>query len=112
MSEIGAQLFANLEACFAVNTDGERSSTANYALMHEQQKVFHERINNIITSLELSNCSATEWQERSPSCSCEHKVVVWPHISRYQSSIMVLFCALFLGYSVCVFKNSVGINVT
>ncbi|CAL0322518.1 unnamed protein product [Lupinus luteus] len=65
VSEIGAQLFASLEANFTMNGD--------YALMHEEQNAFHERMNNIITSLELSDCSTVEWQERSSLCSCEHK---------------------------------------
>ncbi|OIW20876.1 hypothetical protein TanjilG_24954 [Lupinus angustifolius] len=73
ISEIGAQLFATLEANFTMNRDNEKSSSGNYALMDEQQKVFRERMNNIITSLELSDCSTVEWQERSPLCSCEHK---------------------------------------
>ncbi|XP_061374259.1 kinesin-like protein KIN-7N [Gastrolobium bilobum] len=73
MSEISAQLFATLEAHFTVNMDGERSSSGNYALIHEQQKVFHARMNNIITSLELSESSITGGQEKSPLCSCKPK---------------------------------------
>ncbi|CAL0323727.1 unnamed protein product [Lupinus luteus] len=72
MSDIGAQLFAALEANFAADRDDERSSTGNYALIDEQ-KAFRERMHNIITSLELSDSSKTEWQERSSLCSCEHK---------------------------------------
>ncbi|RDX87764.1 Kinesin-like protein KIN-7N, partial [Mucuna pruriens] len=73
MSDIGAQLFATLEAHFAVNMGGERSSTGNCTLINEQQKMFRERINNIITSLELSESSITESQERKHKCSCEPK---------------------------------------
>ncbi|XP_027368144.1 kinesin-like protein KIN-7N [Abrus precatorius] len=72
MSEIGAQLFATLEAHFATNVGSERSSTGNCALIGEQQKVFHERMNNIIASLELSE-SPTTGEERIHLCSCEHK---------------------------------------
>ncbi|KAK7291041.1 hypothetical protein RIF29_05902 [Crotalaria pallida] len=68
MSEIGVHLFATLEANFAVNRDGERPPTGN-----EQLKAFNERMNNIITSLESSDCSKTESHERDPLCSCEHK---------------------------------------
>lgn len=103
MSEIGANLFATLESHF---------STGNYAAIREQQKEFHERMNNLITSLELSESSITGNQKRTALCSCEHKVVVWPHISRYQSSIMVLFFVLFLGYLYVFFQNIVAINTT
>ncbi|TKY57917.1 Centromere-associated protein E [Spatholobus suberectus] len=72
VSEIGAHLFATLEGHFAVNMGGERSSTGNCTLINEQQKVFRERIDNIITSLELSESSITG-QERKHKCSCEHK---------------------------------------
>lgn len=105
MSEIGAQLFGTLEAHFTMYMNGERSSTGNYAVIQEQQKEFHERMNGIITSLELSESPITENQEKSPMYSCEPKVVVWPQISRYQSSIMVLFCVLFLGYLVSFSKT-------
>lgn len=98
VSEIGAQLFSTLEGHFTMNRNGERSSAANNALIQEQQKEFHERMNNITASLELSE-SSTGNEERPPLCSCEHKVVVSPQISRYQSSIMVLLCVLFLGMS-------------
>ncbi|KAL4372379.1 hypothetical protein HN51_017506 [Arachis hypogaea] len=74
MSEISAQLFSNLEASFEVTMDGERLCHGNYAPMHEQQRMFQEKVNNIITSLESSESSTTEEQERSPSCTCEHKV--------------------------------------
>ncbi|XP_057718799.1 kinesin-like protein KIN-7N [Arachis stenosperma] len=73
MSEISAQLFSNLEASFEVTMDGERLCHGNYAPMHEQQRMFQEKVNNIITSLESSESSTTEEQERSPSCTCEHK---------------------------------------
>ncbi|KAH1212274.1 hypothetical protein AAZX31_14G088500 [Glycine max] len=73
MSEIGDHLFATLEGHFAVNTGGERSSTGNGTLINEQQKVFCERIDNIITSLELSESSITEGQEWKHKCSCEPK---------------------------------------
>nr|KYP46210.1 Centromere-associated protein E [Cajanus cajan] len=73
MSEIGAHLFATLEGHVAVNMSGERSSTGNCTLINEQQKVFRERIDNIITSLESSESSITEGQERKHKCSCEHK---------------------------------------
>ncbi|XP_019436967.1 PREDICTED: kinesin-like protein KIN-7N [Lupinus angustifolius] len=102
MSDIRAQLFAALDAHFPADRDGERSSTGSYALIDEQ-KAFQERMHNIITSLELSDSSTTQWQERSSLCSCEHKVGVWSHISRYQSPIMVLFFALFLGFIVSLF---------
>ena len=49
-------------------------------------------------------------QDRSPSCSCEHKVVVWPQISRYQSSVIFLFCLIFRIYYV-PFQNVVALNV-
>ncbi|KEH40003.1 putative plus-end-directed kinesin ATPase [Medicago truncatula] len=64
MSEIGANLFATLESHF---------STENYAAIREQQKEFHERMNNLITSLELSESSITGNQKRTALCSCEHK---------------------------------------
>lgn len=112
MSEVGAQLFATLEAHFTVNMNGEKSSTGNYALIQEQQKEFHERMNNLITSLKLSESSITAKQERNPLCSFEHKVVVWPQILRYQSSPMVLLCVLFLGYLLSFFLNSFAINTT
>jgi len=96
ISEIGANLFATLESHF---------STGNYTAIREQQKEFHERMNNLITSLELSESSITGNQKRTALCSCEHKVVVWPHTSRYQSSIMVLFFVLFLGYLMSFFKT-------
>ncbi|KAL2574707.1 hypothetical protein AAZV13_17G202700 [Glycine max] len=72
MSEIGDHLFATLEGHFAVNTGGERSSTGNSALINEHQKEFRQRIDNIITSLELSETSITgqEWKHK---CSCEPK---------------------------------------
>lgn len=98
MSEIGEHLFATLEAHLTMNMINERSSTGNNALIQEQQNEFHERMNNILASLELSESSITEKQDMNPLCSCEHKVVVWTRISRYQSSIMVLFFVLFLGY--------------
>ncbi|KAF1883039.1 hypothetical protein Lal_00003221 [Lupinus albus] len=72
MSDIGAQLFSALEANFAADRNGVNSSTGNYALIDEQ-KAFHERMHNIITSLELPDSTTTEWQEKSPLCSCEHK---------------------------------------
>ncbi|MED6123466.1 Kinesin-like protein KIN-7N, variant 2 [Stylosanthes scabra] len=112
MSEISAQLFSNLEASFAVKMDGDKSCHGNYATMHEQQRMFQEKVNNIITSLESSKSSAAEEQERSPSCTCEHKVVVWPQISRYQSSIMVLFCVLIFGYLVSFFRILFPFNIT
>ncbi|KAK7321625.1 hypothetical protein VNO77_32451 [Canavalia gladiata] len=69
MSEIGVQLFTTLEAHFAMNMNGERCLTGD----NEQQKVFHERMNKIITSLELSESPITG-QERKHLCSCsEHK---------------------------------------
>jgi centromeric protein E len=105
MSDIGAQLFATLEGHLTMFTNGERSSTGNYALIQEPQKEFHEKVKNIITSLELSESSITKNQDGTPLCSCEQKVVVWPQISRYQSSIMVLFCVIFLGYLVSFFKT-------
>ncbi|KAL2317861.1 hypothetical protein Fmac_031737 [Flemingia macrophylla] len=71
-SEIGAHLFATLEGHFAVNMSGERSSTGNYTLINEQQKVFRERIDNIITSLESSE-SSIKGQEGKDKCSGEHK---------------------------------------
>ncbi|CAL5206120.1 unnamed protein product [Lathyrus oleraceus] len=73
VSEIGAQLFSTLEGHFTMNRNGERSSAANNALIQEQQKEFHERMNNIIASLELSESSTTGNEERPPLCSCEHK---------------------------------------
>ncbi|KAL5185497.1 Kinesin-like protein KIN-7N [Glycine soja] len=73
MSEIGDHLFATLEGHFAVNTGGERSSTGNSALINEHQKEFRQRIDNIITSLELSETSITEGQEWKHKCSCEPK---------------------------------------
>ncbi|GAU26912.1 hypothetical protein TSUD_05820 [Trifolium subterraneum] len=73
MSDIGAQLFATLEGQLTMFTNGERSSTANYALIQEPQKEFQERLKNIITSLELSESSITKNQDRTPLCSCEHK---------------------------------------
>ncbi|KAE9599974.1 putative plus-end-directed kinesin ATPase [Lupinus albus] len=88
ISEIGTQLFATLEANFTMNRDNEKSSSGNYALMHEQQKVFHERMNNIITSLELSDCSTVEWQERSPLCSCEHKGSVLGGENAYSKEVL------------------------
>ena len=112
MSEISVQLFSTLEASFQVKMDGERACTRNYASIHEQQKVFQEKVNNIITSLESSESLTTEGQERTPLCTCEHKVVVWPQISRYQSSIMVLFCVLFFGYLVSFFQILLPFNVT
>ena len=95
MSEIGADLFATLEGHFAVNMGSQRSSTGNCTVINGQQKMFRERIDNIITSLELWKSSITEGQEKK---QCEHKVVVCSQISRYQSSIMVLFFVLFLGH--------------
>ncbi|MED6133289.1 hypothetical protein PIB30_027049 [Stylosanthes scabra] len=112
MSEIGAQLFSNLEASFAVKMDGDKSCHGNDAPIHEQQRMFQEKVNNIITSLESSKSSTAEEQERSPSCTCEHKVVVWPQISRYQSSIMVLFCVLIFGYLVSFFRILLPFNIT
>lgn len=97
VSEIGAHLFATLEGHFAVNMCGQRSSSGNSNVIDGQQKMFRQRIDNIITSLELSKSSITEGQEKEQKCSCEHKVVVCSQISRYQSSIMVLFFVLFLG---------------
>lgn len=91
MNEVGGHLFATLEGHLAAKKGGERSSTGNCTLIHEQQKVFRERIDNIITSLESSESSITEGQESKHKCSCERKV------SRYQSSILVLFFVLFLG---------------
>ncbi|KAK7383246.1 hypothetical protein VNO78_28920 [Psophocarpus tetragonolobus] len=73
VSEIGDNLFATLEDHFAVNTGGERSSTDISTLINEQQKVFRERIDTIITSLELLESSTIEGQERKHKCSCEHK---------------------------------------
>ena len=107
MSEIGDHLFATLEGHFAVNTGGERSSTGNGTLINEQQKVFCERIDNIITSLELSESSITEGQEWKHKCSCEPKVVVCSQISRYKSSIILLFFVLFLG--LLSFQNSIAL---
>lgn len=106
MSEIGDHLFATLEGHFAVNTGGERSSTGNSALINEHQKEFRQRIDNIITSLELSETSITgqEWKHK---CSCEPKVVVCSQISRYKSSIIVLFFVLFLG--LLSFQNSIAL---
>ncbi|XP_058725101.1 kinesin-like protein KIN-7N isoform X1 [Vicia villosa] len=73
MSEIGAQLFSTLEGHFTMYRNGERSSTGNNAIIQEQRKEFHKRMNNIITSLELSESSTTGNEERPPLCSCEHK---------------------------------------
>ncbi|CAI8606210.1 unnamed protein product [Vicia faba] len=73
MSEIGAQLFSTLEGHFTMYRNGERSSTGNNAIIQEQRKEFRERMNNIITSLELSESSTTEKEERTPLCNCEHK---------------------------------------
>ncbi|MCI07971.1 centromere-associated protein E-like, partial [Trifolium medium] len=73
MSDIGAQLFATLEGHITMFTNGERSSTGNYALIQEPQKEFHERVKNIITSLELSESSVAKNQDRTLLCSCEHK---------------------------------------
>ncbi|XP_057422885.1 kinesin-like protein KIN-7N [Lotus japonicus] len=73
MSEIGAQLFETLEANCRMSMNSESSSTGNHALIHEQQKEFHERMNIIMTSLELSENSTTTEQERNPSCSCGYK---------------------------------------
>lgn len=98
MSEIGARLFATLESHISVNMGGQRSSTENCTVINGQQKLFRESIDNIITSLELSKTSITEGLEKKQKCSCEHKVVVCSQISRYQSSIMVLFFVLFLGH--------------
>lgn len=106
MNEIGAQLFATLEAHFTVDMDDGKSSAGNSALILEQQEWFHERLNSIITSLELSESSITEKEQvRSPSCRCEHKVVVWPQISRYQSLIILTFCVLCLGYFVSFLRT-------
>ena len=98
MSEIGAHLFSTLEGHIAVNMDGQRSSTENCTVINGQQKMFRERIDNIIASLELSKTSIAEELEKKHKCSCEHKVVVCSQISRYRSSIMVLFFVLFLGH--------------
>ncbi|KAK2452657.1 P-loop containing nucleoside triphosphate hydrolase superfamily protein [Trifolium repens] len=73
MSDIGAQLFATLEGHLTMFTKGERSSTGNYALIQEPQKEFHEKVKNIITSLELSESSITKNQDGTPLCSCEQK---------------------------------------
>ncbi|XP_054794104.1 kinesin-like protein KIN-7N isoform X2 [Prosopis cineraria] len=74
MTEIGAQLFATLEAHFTGDMDDGRSSTGNGALIHEQQKRLHERLNTIITSLESSESTITEKeQERGPFCRCKLK---------------------------------------
>ena len=102
MSEISSHLFTTLEAHFTVDKDEERSSSGNNASIQEQRRVFHERLNNIITS--LGSTVTENEQDRSPSCSCEHKVVVWPQISRYQSSVVFLFCVLFLGYIMSLFR--------
>ncbi|CAJ1972785.1 unnamed protein product [Sphenostylis stenocarpa] len=72
MSEIGAHLFATLEGHFALNMGGEGSYTGNCTVINEQQKVFRERIDKIITSLELPKRSITG-QEKKQNCSCEHK---------------------------------------
>ncbi|KAK7310757.1 hypothetical protein RJT34_08469 [Clitoria ternatea] len=74
MSEIGAQLFASLEVHFALNMGCERSSSAGNHALIDEQKIFHEKMNNIITSLELlPESSITEGQEGKHQCSCEHK---------------------------------------
>ncbi|ESW32930.1 hypothetical protein PHAVU_001G029600 [Phaseolus vulgaris] len=70
VSEIGADLFATLEGHFAVNMGSQRSSTGNCTVINGQQKMFRERIDNIITSLELWKSSITEGQEKK---QCEHK---------------------------------------
>ncbi|KAI9106950.1 hypothetical protein K1719_022478 [Acacia pycnantha] len=74
MSEIGAQLFDTLETHFTVDMDDGRSSTGNSALIHEQQKQLHERLNTIITSLESSESTVTEKEHvRSPCSNCKLK---------------------------------------
>lgn len=105
IGEIGAQLFDTLETHFTVDMDDGRSSTRNSALIHEQQKQLHERLNTIITSLESSESTLTEKEHvRSPCSNCKLKVVVWPQISRYQSLIMLAFCVLCLGYFMTFFR--------
>ncbi|KAK4277386.1 hypothetical protein QN277_015393 [Acacia crassicarpa] len=74
MSEIGAQLFDTLETHFTVDMDDGRSSTGNSALIHEQQKQLHERLNTILTSLESSESTVTEKEHvRSPCSNCKLK---------------------------------------
>ncbi|QCD99053.1 kinesin-like protein KIN-7N [Vigna unguiculata] len=73
VSEIGAHLFSTLEGHIAVNMDGQRSSTENCTVINGQQKMFRERIDNIIASLELSKTSIAEELEKKHKCSCEHK---------------------------------------
>ncbi|XP_028806944.1 kinesin-like protein KIN-7N [Neltuma alba] len=74
MSEIGAQLFDALEAHFTVDMCDGRSSTGKGALIREQQKQLHERLNTIITSLESSDSTIAEKERvRSPCCRCKLK---------------------------------------
>lgn len=102
-SEIGTQLFATLEAHF-MDMDDRRSSTGNNALIPEQKKLFHERLNRIITSLQSSEGAINVKEERSPRCRCEHKVVVWPRMKRHLSLIILAFSVLCLGYFMSFFK--------
>ncbi|XP_022766439.1 kinesin-like protein KIN-7N [Durio zibethinus] len=70
-SEIGTTLFSTLETHISKAMDGHESSSADDSLIQECDKVLSETFKSIITSLILSETTATEdKQAKAPLCSC------------------------------------------